>query len=132
MKFNLKDLNPGTWFYFDDSKPDDGKISIRVLNSKRLAEIRTGTVKTEVEYRSGNRHEFQVIDHAKRDEMIWDYCIVDWEKLTDDEDNPIECNTANKIELMNNHIGFSTFVESCLTRLNNDAVTYAEYSEKNL
>ena len=130
MKFDLKDLNPGTWFYFDESKPDDGKISIRVLNSEKLAKIRSDTIQTKVEYRANNRHEYHVIDHVGRDKIIWDYCIVDWENLTDDEDNPIECNTDNKIKLMNEHIGFSNLVENCLNQLNADLAAHDEYLKK--
>ena len=60
MKFNLKDLNPGSWFYFDEKNPADGRICIRVLNSKKLAEIRDKTVKTEIEIISKDK---KVIDY---------------------------------------------------------------------
>jgi len=128
----MKDLNPGTWFSFDESDEDSGKISIRTINQEKLAEIRDKTMKTEVEYKGDNRFEYIKTDNAKRDRIIWDYCIVDWQDLVDDDDIPIECTTENKIKLMNGHIGFSLFVESCLERLTKQNEIYAEYSEKNL
>ena len=132
MKLNLKDLNPGTWFKFDENDPESGSICLRVLNAGKLAEIRDKTIKTQVEYRGTNRFEYQDMDNAARDRIIWDYCIVDWKGLTDDEDNPIECTTENKIKLMNGHVGFSLFVESCMERVNKQNEIYREYSEKNL
>jgi len=131
MKFNMKDLNPGAWFNFDDNDPGSGKILIRILNSERLAEIRNKTIKTNVEYRGDKRFEFQDIDHSARDRIIWDYCIVDWRDLVDDDEVPIECTTDNKIKLMNEHIGFSLFVENCLEKLNVQNEMHNEYLEKN-
>jgi hypothetical protein len=132
MKFNMKDLNPGSWFKFDEDDPESGRICIRILNAAKLAEIRDTTVKTKVEYVKGDRHEFKNIDDAARDSIIWDYCIVNWEDLIDDDDSPIECTTENKIKLMTEHVGFQSFVENCMVRLNKEADTFAEYSEKNL
>ena len=132
MKFNMKDLNPGAWFKFEPDNPESGKIKLRVLTSGKLAEVRDKTVKTEVEYRGEHRYEYPNMDNAARDRIIWDYCIVDWEGLVDDEDAPIECTTENKIKLMNDHIGFSMFVEQCLEKLNKQNEIRAEYLEKNL
>ena len=132
MKFNMKDLNPGAWFKFEPDDPESGEICIRVLNAEKLAEIRNETIKTKVEYRNDNRFEYQDIDHSARDSIIWNYCIVDWKGLVDDEDNPIECTPDSKMQLMNGHIGFSMFVENCLERLNKQNEIYQEYSEKNL
>ena len=132
MKFNLKDLNPGSWFKFDENDLESGSICLRVLNAGKLAEIRDKTIKTQVEYHSDNRHEYQDMDNAARDRIIWDYCIVGWQDLIDDEENPIECTTENKIMLMNGHIGFSMFVEHCLEKLNKLNEVHDEYLEKNL
>jgi len=132
MKLNLKDLNPGTWFKFDEGDPESGSICLRVLNAGKLAEIRDKTVKTKVEYRGANRYEYQNMDNAARDRIIWDYCIVDWQGLVDDEEVPIECTTETKIALMNGHVGFSMFVESCLEKLNKLNEIHVEYLEKNL
>jgi hypothetical protein len=128
----MSDLNPGAWFRFDESDPESGKICVRTINNEKLAEIRNKTIKTKVEYRGDNRHEYHEIDHTARDNIIWDYCIVDWRGLVDDNDKPIECNFENKVKLMNGHIGFSLFVDNCLNRLNQQNEIYAEYREKNL
>jgi hypothetical protein len=132
MKFSMKDLNPGTWFYFDPNDSDSGKICIRILNSGKLAEIRDKTITTEYEYKNGQRYENQKINHALRDTIIWDYCIVNWQGLIDDDEKPIECTTENKLKLMNDHVGFSSFVENCMDQLNQEVERQAEYSEKNL
>ncbi|GAG19376.1 unnamed protein product [marine sediment metagenome] len=131
MKFNMEDLNPGAWFYFNESDHDDGKILLRVLTTGKLSEIREKSMETKVEYHNSNRHEFMVANDALRDEIIWDYCIIEWENLDDDEGVPIECTTENKLKLMNNHPTFSSFIESCLTRLNSQMEMLSEYREKN-
>ena len=132
MKLNLKDLNPGTWFKFDEEDPESGSICLRVLNAGKLAEIRDETITTEVEYKSGQRFEYQSMDNSARDGIIWDYCIVDWKDLIDDDETPIECTTENKIKLMNGHVGFSMWVEKCLEKLNELNEIHTEYLEKNL
>ena len=131
MKFNMADLNPGTWFKFDEKDEESGAISLRTLNAGKLSEIRDTTITTEVEYRNEQRFEYQKMDNAARDRIIWDYCIVDWTNLVDDEEVPIECTTENKIKLMNNHVGFSMFVEECLEKLNKLNRVHDEYLEKN-
>jgi hypothetical protein len=131
MKFSMKDLNPGAWFNFDDNDPDTGKILIRVMTSGKLAEVRDKTMQTKVEYKNNQRFEFQDPDYDARDLIIWDYCIVDWVDLVDDDGTQIECTTDNKIKLMNEHVNFSLFVESCLDKLNVQHEIHKEYSEKN-
>jgi len=131
MKFRLQDLNPGAWFNFDVDDPETGRIRLRVLNAQKLTEIRDTTMTNKVEYHADNRFEYQEIDNAARDRIIWDYCIIEWEGLVDDDDVPIECTTDNKIKLMNGHIGFSTFIEACLEKLNKENEKFREFSEKN-
>ena len=131
MKFSMKNLNPGAWFYFDKNDPESGKICIRILSPGKLSEIRN-SIETEVEFKDGQRYEYQKPDtDGIRDKIIWDYCIVDWQNLVDDDNQPIECNIENKLKLMQEHIGFSSFVENCLTQLNEQNEIYKEYSEKN-
>ena len=134
MKLNLKDLNPGTWFKFDENDPESGSICLRVLNMEKLAEVRDRTVTTKVDYRGANRYESQKHNTGLRDSIIWDYCIVGWEGLVDDDENetPIPCNTEMKFKLMNGHVGFAAFVESCMEKLNKLNEIHAEYLEKNL
>ena len=56
MKLNLKDLNPGTWFKFDEKDPESGSICLRVLNSGKLAEIRDKTIKDRKSTRLNSSH----------------------------------------------------------------------------
>ena len=134
MKLNLKDLNPGTWFKFDEGDPESGSICLRVLNMEKLAEIRDKTVETKVDFHGANRFESQKHNTSLRDSIIWDYCIVDWEGLVDDDANetPIPCNTEMKLKIMNKHVGFASFVEYCLEKLNKLNDAHSEYLEKNL
>ena len=39
MKLNIEDLNPGTWFYFDDTNPKEGRICLRIVNQQKRTEI---------------------------------------------------------------------------------------------
>ena len=130
MKINMGELNPSVKFDFSDDE-DSGCIYLRVMSPGKLAEVRDQTFVTKVEYKNNNRFEYQEIDYETRDRIIWDYCIHKWQGLTDDEDNAIECNTENKLKLINGHPGFAAFVNSCLDKLNADQDKQAEYLEKN-
>jgi len=130
-KFSLKDPNPGVWFSFNESDPDSGRICLRVMNPARSQEIAKITVKKRVEYKSGQRFEVFDSDDEKRSRMFWDYCIVAWERLEDDDGNPIEYNAENKHRLMNEHVGFSLFVANCISRLNAELEARREAVEKN-
>lgn len=118
-KFSLRDPNPGVWFRFDEDDPDSGRICIRVLNPAKVQEIEKATSKEKWEWRQGQK--FKVapdVDEAKRDQMLWDYCIVDWEKLEDDDGKPLECTPENKLGLMKTNPNFFAFVNACISELN--------------
>ena len=131
MKVNMKNLNSGEWFFFDDKKPDDGRINIRILSHGKLAEVREKAFKTKREWHGSVKREWTETDDSVRDRIVWDYCIVDWENLEDEDGNPIECNTDNKLLLMNNQPRFAALVENCLNRLNEQEQIYRDYLEKN-
>jgi len=130
MKLDMKELNPAAKFTFSDD-PDSGVVHIRVMTPGKLAEIRDQTILTKVEYKNHNRFEYTEIDYAKRDQIVWDYCIVSWEGLDDDDGKPIPCTTENKLRLMNEHPGFAGFVNNCLEKLQKDWEKRQDYLEKN-
>lgn len=130
--FSLKDPNPGIWFKFDETDPESGEISIRAVNQAKRKEIHNATVKRKVEYKHGQRFEYQDADDDLFSEMLWDYVIADWTGLEDDDGKPIPCTKENKIFLMMNNVGFATFLGQCMETVNQDIEERMGAAEKNL
>lgn len=130
-RFSLKDPNPGVWFVFDEADPNSGRVCVRVMNPAKAQEIAKATGRKRVEYRNGQRFEVTDTDEEKRSRMLWDYSIVSWERLEDDEGKPIECTTDNKQKLMLEHIGFAAFIGNCIDKLNAEYESRREAVEKN-
>ena len=62
MKLNLKNLNPGTFFPFDEDdreKKNEG-ITIRLANGEIIAEIDKKCSKKKIEFKRAVRHEYIV------------------------------------------------------------------------
>lgn len=130
-KFSLTDPNPGTWFPFDEDDPESGSVCVRVLNTAKRREIRKKAVKKRVEYKHGQRYEFEEADDGLYSELLWDYVIVDWCKLEDENGNPIECTTENKALLMRENVGFAMFINQCTEIVSDNAEQRAKAIEKN-
>jgi len=117
MEFDLENLNAGNWFEMDNG----GKICLRVCDGDALRNIRKKTVTKKVEYKKvDNRLERFVVEDANDDlqaDMIWDYCIVNWENFFDKNKKPIPCTPENKKLLMGKSIQFAKFVSECLDKL---------------
>lgn len=113
MKFNTSDLNPGVWF--DDGQ--GGELCVRVCNIDILQRVRKDTRKVELKVVEGRPYEMSQTDTSKEDRLIWDYCIVDWKGMTYEDGTPIPCTADNKILLMSQSIGFSTFFTECIDKL---------------
>jgi len=129
--FSLKDPNPGAWFKFDEEDPESGEISVRAVNQAKRKDIQNKTVKRKVEYKHGQRFEFQDSNEDLFSELLWDYVIADWKGLEDDDGKPIECTTANKIFLMQNNVGFAAFVGKCMELVNDGIEERVKVTEKN-
>lgn len=131
-KFSLKDPNPGVWFLFDQEDPNSGRICIRILNPAKGQEIEKVTSKDKWEWRQGQRVKLPPdIDEDKRHQMLWDYSIVSWERLEDDDGKPIECSPENKVKLMRENPNFFAFVNACITQLNQEYESIREAVAKN-
>ena len=130
-KFSVKDPNPGVWFKFDENDPDSGEIRIRVINSSKRQEIQKACNKKRVEYKHGQRFEVQDTNENLFSEMLWDYSIMEWNALEDDDGKPIVCDTEMKVFLMQNNIGFAQFVGRCLEILNEEEESRVATIEKN-
>lgn len=130
-KFSIKDPNPGIYFKFDENDPESGEIRIRAVNAAKRAEIQKKCVKKKIEYKHGQRFEYDVVNDELFSEMLWDYSIMEWHNLEDDEGSPIPCDKETKIFLMQNNIGFSQFVGRCLEKLNEEEDSRVAKLEKN-
>jgi hypothetical protein len=130
-KISIKDPNPGIWFKFNDDDPGSGEISIRAVNQARRLEMQKKTVKRKVEYKHGQRFEVTDIDDEMFSQMLWDYVIAGWKKLEDDDGQMIECTTENKVFLMQNNVGFATFVGQCMEKVNEGLEERLKDAEKN-
>lgn len=130
-QFSLKDPNPGIWFSFDENDPDAGRIRIRPLNSDALRTIRKKATKREIEYKGAYRHEYEKTDEDLFSKLVWDYVIVEWERLADDDGAPIQCTAETKSFLMLNNIGFAAFVAEKREAAEKAAAEIAEESRKN-
>jgi len=126
MNFDLEDLNPGVWFDFGDAR-----VRIRVCTGRDLENIHKKTRKKQVEYRRGTRHEFESINEEQEFKLIYDFVIDEWENICDSKGNALECNTTNKIKLLNGSPKFNFFVSKCLEQLTTDIMQIQEETEKN-
>ena len=127
MKFDLTDLNPGTWFTMEDG----GRVSLRICAGEDYRGIRKQVTKKRVEFKNGQRYEFQETNEDLLSELLWDFCITGWENFFDSKMDPIPCTKENKVLLMGRSIKFSNFVSSCLDQLTELQKVRAEDLEKN-
>lgn len=118
MRFDTKNLNPGTKFYFNEDDKEQGYISLRVMTLAETERIAKETVKKERVFKKGTYHTIEKIDDDKRNKMIWDYVIMDWYNILDEDGNQIECNIDNKLMLFNNSPQFSQFILEKINLLN--------------
>lgn len=116
--FSVKDPNPGVWFKFNEDDPDSGEILIRIMNQSKRSEVQKKCRKNKIEYKNGQRFEYTDTNDDLFSEMLWDYIIVEWNNLEDDNGNPLVCDKKTKMKLMLENVGFSQFVSNCLTILN--------------
>jgi hypothetical protein len=127
LKFDLTDLNPGTWFTMEDG----GRVSLRICAGEDYRGIRKQVTKKRVEFKNGQRYEFQETNEDLLSELLWDFCITGWENFFDSKMDPIPCTKENKVLLMGRSIKFSNFVSSCLDQLTESQKVRAEDLEKN-
>ena len=132
MRYDLKNLNPGIWFFFDEDKGDEGgSVCLRICDSDILREIRKQTIKQKVIYKDHQRYEYEDENEDLRNELIWDYCVVDWKGVFDQDDHLVPCNKEMKMLLMGKSVTFATFVTDKLKELNNIESDRQEELEKN-
>lgn len=123
-----KNLNPGVWF---DLK-DGARVCVRTCAGDDLRSIEAKTVMKKTEYRGGQRYEYEQVNPDLRNELLWDFVIVDWSGMVDAEGEAIPCTKENKILLMGKSIRFAGYVADCLDKLSTDRELLERESEKNL
>ncbi|WP_432736111.1 hypothetical protein [Maridesulfovibrio sp. FT414] len=131
MKFNLENLNPGTWFNFDDSNPESGRICVRRLNAatgKRLSRECTSTVR---KFSKGKPYEVSEFNEDQFDLRFYDYVIVDWEGVEDENGTPIPCTAENKKVLAQESIFFQGLIAEAMEKLEIEQAEKEEAAEKN-
>lgn len=133
MRIAFKNPNEGIFFYWPwpASSENTGGITVRTINGKELAAIMDAcTTKTE-EVNDGKIAERTEVDREMRDNLIWDYCIVDWTDLYDEDGAEIKCTQANKRKLMREHPVFPEFVNECIAVAGSRAALRADAELKN-
>ncbi len=128
MKLDISNLNPGIWFEIPNT---DAKVCLRICSPEIIEEIDLKTVKKIVEYKNSQRFEIEKIDRKLRNELIWDYVIVDWKNVNDNDDKPIECTKENKIMLIGKVAWFVEFISNCLDKINLVNIEQEGKEEKN-
>jgi len=130
--FSLRDPNPGVWFKFDDTDPESGEIRIRAMNNEQRKKLQKECNKKRVEYKHGQRFEVTDVNDDRFSELLWDYCIVEWNRLEDDNGAVLICDSETKASLMQTNVGFAQFVGKCLEILAEQEEDRVARIEKNL
>lgn len=145
MPFDIHNLNPGEWFEYPGETDPSERVKVRLPEQETVKRIDAETIKKEVEHvqprkKSGKidrrqglqRIEYEVVfDEQKREELLIDHIITDWEiKTPDGEDIP--CTKENKIKMMFGSVEFNNFVNECLEILGGEKEQNDRNSEKNL
>jgi len=130
MNFNMDDLNPSTRCFFNEEKPEEGYVDLRILNQEAHEAINEKVVKKRFDFHNHVRHEVKDVNSKMRDELNWDYCITEWD-IKDANGQQIPCTIQNKAKLMRGSMEFNIFVSKKIEALNNALLQRAEELEKN-
>lgn len=142
VKMSGDDLNPGNWFPFNGTKTVEevGGVCLRVLNRKMLRQIEKEINTRHSEFRipegappgtPAQRIEWTEVNTELEDELTWDYCIVDWKDVLDENDQPIPCTKENKVRLMQENLAFLAFVREKQIELRTQLLKAEEERKKN-
>jgi len=134
MQISLKSPNPGVFFPFPGTKTDEdeGGITLRALNQETLTQIENITTTKKKKFRGNTPYDDVKVDERRKEELMWDYCIVSWENLQDDDaGEEILCTKENKALLMRKHFNFSVFVGDCIEQLTEFKEKQGETEAKN-
>jgi hypothetical protein len=131
MKVDLSNLNPFTKCYFDEEKPEEGWIELRTLTIAKIKEIEEKSTSEKKTFKRGQVLTEKKVNHNLKDKMTWGYCIGDWSRMLDANDNDVPNDTKHKVLLMNNSPTVASFVADKLEELGDQEEQEAEAEEKN-
>lgn len=128
MRIDLDDMNPPVEFPYGE---DGASVTLRVCAGDDIRAIekkRPG----KVEYKNGQRFEYVPKDvEERRNEDIWDFCLVSWKGLVNKDEEPIPCTRENKVLLMGKSVVFARFIAESLSKLREDIEAKEEELGKN-
>lgn len=127
MKFDLENLNPGTWF--DDG--DGGRICLRLLSPEEVTAIARKSIKKRVEYKHGSRFEYDEINDDLAFDLTFDACITDWEGQVTADGTDLPCTKENKLKLMRKSPAFAAMVKNNIEKLREAETVEKAEAEKN-
>jgi hypothetical protein len=134
-QFDVENLNPGTRFQYGDD--EDTWVELRVCTGDDFRKIIKATTKkvAEVKVIGGRAHRitWDETKEQEQNEMIWDYCIINWGGFVDKQGDPIPCTFENKKLFMGGSVKFSAFIANkleVLRKLEGD-IGSEEEDEKN-
>ena len=144
MAFDIDNLNPGEWFEYPGDAVPPERVKLRLPDGETMKRIDKETVTAEVEHvqprkkngKIDRRQPLQRIaydkikDETKREELMTDHVIADWEiKTPDGKDIP--CTLENKIKMMQGSVEFNVFINEKLEVLGTEKDQRDKDQEKN-
>lgn len=130
MRFDLENLNPGKKFFLDEDDESQGFVCVRTLSPEERTRIVKATRSEVVKLKRGKPFTSVKVDNERHDQMIWDYCVEDWE-IYDKKGEKIPCTADNKFKMMNGSPTFAGMVAGFLEIVANIAIEEEEAAEKN-
>lgn len=130
MKVNF--ANSGVFFPWQGQKGKDKTgVTVRPLTTEKRAEIDSETVTEEKEYYGGLIYRDRQVDSARRMELIYDYCIVSWSGLQDEEEKEYPCTSENKLAVMRRDPALGPYIAGCMEKAERAMIKQAETERKN-
>ena len=126
---NFSSKQDGQWFWFNPKNPEDGGVCLRELSVEEAERIKRKTTKTKLRIVGNRPIEMPDTDDEAVTRMTWDYCILGWKGVKLD-DEVLECNSENKIRIMNS-IDFVKFLSQCTSEMLETNRTLEEIRRKN-
>jgi len=127
MKVAFKDPNPGIYFALDN----ESGIKVRALNEVKMKEITDEVTTTSEEVRGGRIVTHENVDEKLRAELVYDYCIVGWTNITDENGEEIEFTRENKLKLVRENPNFTLTINEMIAVAGSKQALDAENELKN-
>jgi hypothetical protein len=131
MRIATNDLNPGIWIELNPEKPELGRLCLRPASAEFLDELHKKHTKKKTVYRRHQPAVEEVTDEAAYKRDLWDYSIVDWEGIQDQDGEDIPCTTEWKARLIMESPLFLRYYSRCLARVEELMEERAEAEEGN-